>query len=53
MSPLGAEGNIISLPDSKNRRGENHAPILDQRQDMGTDRSCFARHEFTPTIICS
>ncbi len=53
MSPLGTEGNITSLPDSKNVWGKIHARIIDQRQDMGTDRSCFARHGFTPTIINS
>ena len=44
---------VVTLPDSKGRAGEVDARILDQRQDMGADRICFARHELTSMIICS
>jgi hypothetical protein len=47
MSSLGTEDNIASLPDSNSRSGKIHARILDQRQNMRTDRGCFARHELT------
>lgn len=53
MSPLGTEGNITSLPGSKNRWGKIHSRILDKHQDMGTDQISIARHELTLMNNCS
>ncbi|AXS40178.1 hypothetical protein D1F64_09025 [Breoghania sp. L-A4] len=53
MSSLGTAVTITSLPGRENRWGKSHARILDQRQDKGTDRSCFTRHDLTSTNYCS
>ena len=53
MSPLETEGDVAISPESYVHRGENHARVLDLLQEMGTDRSCFARHELTSMNYCS
>ena len=53
MSPLGTAVTITFLPGRENRWGKSHARILDQRQNMRTDRGCFARHELTSMNYCS
>jgi len=53
VSPPERDGKVAFSPDSYVHRGEFHARILDPLQEMGTDRSCFARHELTSTNYCS
>ena len=53
MSPLETEGDVAISPESYVHRGENHARVLDLLQEMGADRSCFARHELTSMNYCS
>ncbi|WP_149766600.1 hypothetical protein [Paracoccus thiocyanatus] len=44
---------IVALAHGKGSSGEVDARILDQRQNMRTDRGCFARHELTSMNYCS